>query len=510
MIVFNKTNNLKAIQENDKQIAKNTLFLYFRMFFLMLISLYTSRVVLNALGVSDFGIYNVVGGVIAVFGILSNSLSNSISRFITFELGRGDVRKLKIVFSTSVNIQIFTALIIVLLSEIIGVWFLNIQMNIPESRMYAANWVFQCSIMTFTINLISIPYNAAIIAHEKMSAFAYISIIEGTAKVVIAFMLHLVFFDKLILYAVMLLALSIFVRFIYTVYCHKHFEECRYKFVIDRKLLRSMGSFAGWTMIGDAAGVLKNYGTNIIANIYCGTIVNAANGIAFQVNNAIMGFSNNFTTAVNPQIIKSYSRCQIDEAYKLVVTTSRLSFMLLFFVSIPIIAETHEILKLWLKIVPNDATIFVKLILIQSLIEIMSLPLVTLQRATGKMKNYQLIVGGLHLMNFPLAWFFLYLGYSLVSAYIITIILAVITLFIRLIMLSQIVDIKISFFIKDTIMRALAVTTPIIFILYFNTLYISNIYLRLITIIIIVSLVVVCLGIKKEELVFVINKIKKR
>ena len=476
----------------------------------MLISLYTSRVVLNALGISDFGVYNVVGGVVAVFSILSSSLSNAISRFITFELGKGTVERLKIIFSTSVIIQIFTALIIIFLSEIIGVWFLNTQMNIPKGRMYAANWVLQCSILTFAVNLISIPYNAAIIAHEKMSAFAYISIVEGIAKVIIALILPLMFFDKLILYAILLLILSIFIRFIYTVYCHRHFEECRYKFIIDRNLLKSMGSFAGWTMIGDAAGVLKNYGTNIIANVYCGTIVNAANGIAFQVNNAITGFSNNFTTAVSPQIIKKYSRNQIDEAYKLVMTTSRLSFMLLFFISAPIIAETPLILKLWLKVVPDYTVIFVRLILIQSLVEIMALPLVTLQRATGKMRNYQLVVGILHFMNFPMAWLFLYCGYNLASIYVIAIGLAIITLFARLIMLKQTIDITITLFIKNTVMRALAVTVPMTLILYFNYIYVENPYLGFVVAFITALLIIVCLGIKKEELALVINKIKSK
>ena len=255
---------------NNKRIAKNTLLLYFRMLFMMVVSLYTSRVVLNALGVEDFGIYNVVGGVVAMFSMLSGSLSAAITRFITYELGTGNRENLKKIFSSSVTIQIGIALLIILLAEAIGVWFLNVKMNIPDARMVAANWVFQFSILTFAINLISVPYNASIIAHERMSAFAYISILEAIGKLVIAFLIVISPMDKLVFYAILMCAVALVVRFAYGAYCKKHFEECTYHFIFDKELLKRMFGFAGWNFIGATSAVLRDQGGNVVINLFCG------------------------------------------------------------------------------------------------------------------------------------------------------------------------------------------------------------------------------------------------
>ena len=262
--------------QNNKRIAKNTLLLYFRMLLTMAISLYTSRVVLHVLGIEDFGIYNVVGGVVAMFSVISGSLSAAISRFITYELGKGDKEKLVRIFSSSVTIQLGLGLVIIILAEVIGVWFLNEKMSIPENRMYAANWVFQLSILTFVINLISVPYNAAIIAHEKMSAFAYISILEVVAKLIIVYMLLLSPIDKLIFYAILMASVALIIRFVYGFYCKRNFEECTYHFILDKELLKKMFGFAGWNFIGTSAGVLRTQGINILLNIYYDPIVNAA------------------------------------------------------------------------------------------------------------------------------------------------------------------------------------------------------------------------------------------
>lgn len=293
--------------ENNKRIAKNTLLLYFRMLFLMAVSLYTSRVVLNALGVEDFGIYNVVGGVVAMFSVLSGSLSTAISRFITYELGKGNKENLNKIFSSAVTIQFGLAGIIILLAETIGIWFLNIKMNIPEVRMEAANWVFQFSILTFAINLISVPYNASIIAHEKMSAFAYISILEAVGKLTIAYLITISPIDKLIFYAILMCAVALVVRLTYGNYCKRHFSECTYHFSWDKLLLKQMFGFAGWNFIGASSAILRDQGGNVVINLFCGPTVNAARGIAFQVNNAVNQFVTNFMTALNPQITKSYA-----------------------------------------------------------------------------------------------------------------------------------------------------------------------------------------------------------
>lgn len=370
--------------ENNKRIAKNTLLLYFRMLFLMAVSLYTSRVVLNALGVEDFGIYNVVGGVVAMFSVLSGSLSAAISRFITYELGKGNQENLNKIFSSAVTIQLILSGIIILLAETIGMWFLNAKMNIPEVRMEAANWVFQFSILTFAINLISIPYNASIIAHEKMSAFAYISILEAVGKLTIAYLITIAPIDKLIFYAILMCVVALVVRFTYGNYCKRHFSECTYHFVWDKQLLKQMFGFAGWNFIGASSAVLRDQGGNVVINLFCGPAVNAARGIASQVNNAVNQFVVNFMTALNPQITKSYAAGNKEYMMTLIFQGARLSFYMLLLLSLPILVNTHYILVLWLKIVPEHAVFFVQLILIFALSESISQPLITAMLATGK------------------------------------------------------------------------------------------------------------------------------
>ena len=331
---------------NNKRIAKNTLLLYFRMLFMMAVSLYTSRVVLNALGVEDFGIYNVVGGVVAMFSMLSGSLSAAITRFITYELGKGNQENLKKIFSSSVTIQIGLAILIIVVAEAIGVWFLNMKMNIPDVRITAANWVFQFSILTFAVNLISVPYNASIIAHERMSAFAYISILEAIGKLAIVFLIVISPMDKLIFYAILMCAVALIVRLAYGVYCKRHFEECTYHFIFDRDLLKHMFGFAGWNFIGATSAVLRDQGGNVVINLFCGPAANAARGIAFQVNNAISGFVTNFMTALNPQITKSYAAGDRKYMMTLIFQGARLSFYMLLLLSLPVLINTHYILSL--------------------------------------------------------------------------------------------------------------------------------------------------------------------
>lgn len=363
--------------DNNKRIAKNTMLLYVRMLFTMAVTLYTSRILLNELGVEDFGIYNVVGGIVTMFSLLSGSLSASISRFITFELGQENVAKLKTIFSTSVNIQIILSLIIIFIAEIIGVWFLNAKMNIPAERMEAANWVLQCSILTFAVNLISVPYNASIIAHEKMSAFAYISILEVTLKLLVCYCLYISLFDKLISYAVLLLTISIIIRFVYGVYCKRHFDECRYHLILDKELFKRMANFAGWNFFGNGAYLLNTQGINILMNLFFGTTVNAARGIATQVESAVQAFVGNFTTALNPQITKNYAKGNKEYLFELICRGAKYSYFLMFFFVVPIVVETPYILKLWLKIVPDYAVVFTRLTLASSLLLVLGNTLVT-------------------------------------------------------------------------------------------------------------------------------------
>lgn len=444
---------------NNKQIAKNTLLLYFRMLLTMVVSLYTSRIVLNALGVEDFGIYNVVGGVVAMFSLLSGSLSTAISRFITYELGKGEQGNLNKIFSSAVTIQITLAAIIILFAELIGVWFLNTQMTIPVSRITASNWVFQISLLTFVINLISIPYNASIIAHEKMSAFAYISILEVVGKLVTAYLITISPIDKLIFYSFLMCIIALVVRFTYGYYCKKHFTECTYSFIWDKQLLKQMFGFAGWNFIGTASAVLRDQGGNILINLFNGPIVNAARGIAFQVNNAIQGFVNNFMIALNPQITKSYAANNHKYMMTLIFQGARLSFYMLLILSLPILLNTQYILEIWLKTVPEHSTLFVQLVLILAMSESISYPLITAIQATGRIRNYQLLVGGLQLLNFPISYCLLHIGFFPEIIMIVAIILTQVCLGARLYMLQKIIKLPTKVFLKKVYLNIIIVST---------------------------------------------------
>lgn len=448
---------VKNITENNRRIAKNTLLLYFRMLFTMLVSLYTSRVVLNALGVEDFGIYNVVGGVVTMFSILSGSLSSAITRFITYELGTGCTDKLKTIFSSAVTIQIGLAIIILIFAEVVGVWFLNTKMNIPVGRMYAANWVFQLSIVTFIINLISVPYNATIIAHERMSAFAYISILEVAAKLLVVYLLLISPIDKLIFYAILMALVALIVRLVYGYYCKRHFEECTYHFIFNKTLLRRMFSFAGWNFIGASSSILRDHGGNIVINLFYGPVVNAARGIAFQVNAAINGFVTNFMTALNPQITKSYASGNHEYMMTLIYQGARISFYMLLILSLPVLFSTHYILHLWLNFVPEHAVLFVQLILVFAMSESISNPLITSMLATGRIRNYQLIVGGLQMLNLPITYILLRLGLFPEIVIVVAIIISQSCLFARLCMLRGMIGLSARKFFKKVYLNILSV-----------------------------------------------------
>lgn len=449
---------MSDISSNNKRIAKNTLMLYIRMLITMIVGLFTSRVILQALGVEDWGIYNVVGGVVGMFSLLSGSLSAAISRFITFELGKGEIEKLKKVFSSAVTIQIMLALIVVVVAETIGLWFLNNKLVIPEERMFAARWVYQLSILTFAISLISVPYNAAIIAHERMSAFAYMSIFDVFTKLLIAFSLNYTHYDKLILFGVLGTVLSLINRLIYGIYCKKHFEECTYRFSFDKSLLKQMFSFAGWNFIGASSAVLRDQGGNIILNIFCGPTANAARGIAMQVSTAIQGFVKNFMTALNPQITKSYASGDHDYMMSLIYKGARFSYYILLILSLPVIINVNYILTLWLGIVPEHTTIFVQLVLIFAMSESLANPLVTAMLATGNIRNYQIIVGGLQMMNLPISYIFLKLGYPPETIFIVAIFISFCCEMARLYMLRGMIQLSMRSFLREVYFNVILVT----------------------------------------------------
>lgn len=445
--------------ENTKRIAKNTLMLYGRMLFSMVVSLYTSRVVLNTLGVVDYGIYGVVGGFVSMFSLISSSLSSAVSRFLTFELGRGDQERLNKAFSTSLLIHIVLAIVVLVIAETVGVWFVNNKMTIPSDRLYAANWVFQASIFSFMFGLFSVPYNASIVSHEKMSAFAYIGILDTTMKLLIVLFIayshwH---FDKLIVYAMLLVAVSITLQCIYLVYCRKHFEECRLRISFDKGFWKEISSFSLWNFIGCTAAILKDQGVNVLLNIFVGPVLNAARGVAGSVNGAVAGFAKNFMTALNPQITKSYASGDLKYAHFLVERGSRFSYYILMFLAIPILLETDFILTIWLKEYPDHSIPFVRLVLVLSLIDVVSNTLITLQNATGQIRNYQLVVGSILLLNFPLSYLCLKSGFEPESTYIVAIAVATICMMARLWFVRKTAALSLKDFMRNVVLNVLMV-----------------------------------------------------
>lgn len=443
--------------ESNKRIAKNTMMLYFRMLLTMAVSLYTSRIVLNTLGVEDFGIYNVVGGFVTMFAFLNSAMASATQRFLAFEIGKGDKIQLRNVFSMSINIHFLIAIIILIFTETIGLWFVNTQLTIPAERMIAARWVYQFSILTLMVNLVSVPYNAMIIAHERMNVFAWVSIAEVSLKLIVVFMLQWFGFDKLKFYAVLMFSVAILIRLFYSMYCNRKFNESRFRYYWDKPLFKTLINYAGWNLWGNAASVIMDQGVNILLNIFFGPIVNAARGIAFQVRGAANHFVTNFQMAMNPQIIKSYAANDLKYMHQLVYHGSKYSFFLLFTLTLPIFIEAEIILRLWLKIVPEYTVLFTRLVIVNVLIDCISGPLMTAAQATGKIKLYQGVVGSLLILNLPVSYLFIKFGYEPEVTLFVSIIISFITLFTRLKIISPLVNFKIWDYFKTIVLRIIAV-----------------------------------------------------
>lgn len=434
--------------------------LYVRMLFGMLVSLYTSRVVLQALGVEDYGIYNVVGGVVAMFSLLSGSLSAAVSRFLTFELGRNDLVRLRKVFSSALCVHALLALFVLVLSETLGLWFLNYQMNIPADRMIAANWVFQFSLFSFLLGLFSVPYNASIISHERMGIFAFVGI--GDTLLQLGIVLFIAFggicSDKLIVYASLLVVKGMLFQLFYFYYCRKSFKECRFKLSLDKQLLKEMTGFAGWNFIGASSAILRDQGGNILLNLFYGPALNAARGVANQVSNAIGSFVGNFMIALNPQITKSYAAAEYGYTFSLIFRGARFSYYLLLWLALPVLLNTQYILSIWLNVVPEHTILFVQLVLVFSMCETISNPLITVMLATGKIRNYQIVVGGLQMMNFPLSYIFLKMGFLPEIIVMVAISLSLICLGARLILLRDMIQLPVARFLRHVCGNIIVVT----------------------------------------------------
>lgn len=444
--------------ENNKRIAKNTLMLYVRMLFSMIVSLYTSRVILNMLGVEDYGIYNVVGGFVSMFAIISSALSAATSRFITFELGKKDGNPGK-VFSNALFIHLVLAAIVLLAFETFGLWFLNEKMVIPEHRMPVANYVFQASVLAFIISIIGVPFTSAVIAHERMDTFAFLGVLEVVMKLVfVIFVAYAPFnFDKLVVFPTLMIGMGICIQLSYWFFCRRHFEECRCRPKFDKGYFRDMFSFSVWNFIGCTAAILKGQGINMLLNLFFGTVINAAYGVASTVNSAVSGFAGNFMTALNPQITKSYASGDKEYMFSLIDRGSRFSFYLILIFAIPLMLETDHVLAIWLGDYPEYSVAFVRLMLAVSLIDIISNTLITSQNATGKIRNYQLAVGGMLMMNFPFSYLALKLGYSPSVVFVVAMFVGVACLLLRLIFLRKMIGLSMSWFFKTVLLRILFV-----------------------------------------------------
>lgn len=497
--------------QNNKRIAKNTLLLYVRMLFMMAVSLYTSRVVLNTLGVSDYGIYNVVGGVVAMFGFINNSMSSATQRYITFALGRGDKDNLKKVFSTALQIHVLISALIVILGETIGLWFMYEKMQIPENRMDAAFWVLQCSILSAVVMIISVPYNADIIAHEKMSAFAYISVLEAVLKLAVVFLLLISSYDRLIFYAFLILAVQVLIRFCYSHYCNKHFEETKYHKVWDKSLFKEMTGFAGWSIFGNLSSVLFGQGLNMLLNVFFGPVVNAARAIAVQVQTAIQQFVGNFQMALNPQITKTYAKGEMEEMHKLMFRSARFSFYLLFFLSLPVLFETEQILTVWLNVVPENTVIFLRIMICISLIFTLSNPLMVANQATGKVRKYQIICGSIQLLILPISYVSLKLDFPAYSVFIVHFIIELITQCIRMILLKPLIGLTMKNYLSNVYSRVILVVVLSVIIPLTIYLNMDNTALRFFLVCIMsllsVSFVTYRVGLSQKEHEFVKSKL---
>lgn len=498
--------------QNSRRIAKNTIFLYVRMFIVMGISFYTSRIILDALGVVDFGIYNVVGGISSSFIFFSSSLTNSVQRFLNMELGKSSIVQVKNIFNLSLFIYSLIALFVIIIGIIVGNWFIEYKLVIPANRYEAAYIVLYTMLLSLGITFVTSVFESVLIARENMRLYAYLGIIDAVAKLCIAYCIVHVNMQKLVLYAILMAGIQVIIKLILTIYCIRMYPECKFKFYWDNKLFKEMLIFSGWNIYGSGVWMINEQGINTLLNIFFGPVVNAARGIAVQVNNAINNFSTNFFVAVRPQIIKSYAIGDYNYLRKLVFVSSRFSVYLLWLLCLPIILRTEYILSIWLKEVPDYAVLFVQWILIYSIENSLNNPLWSVVMATGKLKKTVLIGSNIFLMAFPLSFLFLKMGYPPEVVYPILIIMRIIFLIVTISIIGKMVNISFKNYTRKVLLPIIISTVPIgIIMLFIKSLFKEDFS----------SLVIICCistvlsllsiyycGISRDERIFIINKIK--
>lgn len=467
-----------------KTIAKNTIFLYIRMFVTMAIGLFSVRIVLHALGETDYGIFNVVGGVVTMLAFLNNSLATTTQRFLSYELSGNNKAKLQNIFSTSLTCYIILIILILVFAETIGLWFVNNKLVIPHDRMQAANYVYQFSILAFVFTVLAAPYNAALIAHEKMSIYAYVCIIEAIGKLLVVFLLINVNADKLILYGALLFLISVFVFIFYKTYCLKHYEECYYKYLFDNKLFKEIANFAGWGIWGSMSNIFKGQGINFLLNIFFGTVANASRAITYQLDSAVNTLIQNIYTAVRPEIIKSYAVHEFNAMFRLVNIATRLGFYLMLMVTPIFILETPYILDLWLKDIPEYTVSFTRLVLGGSVMFMLAQPLIIVIHATGRVALYQFISGCINILVLPVSWVMLRLGYNATAPFFIIIIAYFIYWLFTLFMCNKLVRLSIRTYTR-MILKMILITPACVCLPILLHNIMEECFLRLILIMII-------------------------
>lgn len=458
---------------NPGKLAKNTLFLYFRLILVLGVSLYTSRLVLAELGIEDFGIHNVVAGVVMMLSFLNGSMAAATQRFLSFELGRGQQEEVRNVFSTAQLIHIAIAVIIFILAETIGVWLLNNVLTIPENRLSAAHWVFQCSVIAFMVTVVQVPYMAAIFAQERMGLYAYVSILDVGFKLANVFILVTLDADKLMLYGVLNLCATVIVALIYATLCWKIFPECRFSLKITGSKIKVMTSFVGWNLSAHIASALSVHGSNILLNVFFGPAVNAARGVAMIASGSIQEFVNSFQIASAPQITKTYSSGEIEQEKVLILSACKITFFLLFLLAFPVFLETDLLLKLWLNAPPAETSLFLKLILVDAMICTSANPMYHAIMATGDIKKYQMIASSFVLGTFLAFWILLELGFPDYSVFCLSILCSLILLGLRLEFLSRMIDFSTAKYFRVVVLPGfkvvlISIIIPIIILLNFD------------------------------------------
>lgn len=491
------------VSADNKRIAVNTVMLYVRMFGVMGISIYISRIVLATLGVTDFGIYNVVSGIVVIFSFLQTVMASSVQRFLNVDLGNGDIKKLSQTFNSAFQIHFFIALVVVVLGESLGLWFLNYKMEIPEERMMAANVIYQFSLVACVLQMILTPFTATVTVHEKMSVLAYISITDVLLKLILVIIMSHTCYDKLIFYGLIMLSVISIDFALYFLYTRSKFDEVRFSIKIDTEQIKSIGAFAGWSMFGNFAYVMSTQGVNILLNIFFGPSVNAARAVTTQVQSAVTSFVYNFQIASVPQITKCYVTGNYHRMYSLIFVMSKISFYLLLFVALPLFFKMPYVLGLWLKEVPDHTVIYTRLVLIYMLIDSISGGMTTSVNATGRIKKYQLFNSIITLSTLPISYFLLKVGLDSEIVYVVDIFVILIAQTARIMMVLPMINLPFAEYFKNVIYRivpvALLAAVPGYYV-YTNT---YDDFLGLIVVclscFLIVAVLVYAIGINNDE-----------